>query len=154
MHSAHCAAVSVVPYTLQAKMSISGRRGQGKSEAGGSVTHCALKRFITPSVLKFKKRLLVFSCFNKSKTDGHITSKDKQKGYILIEKELKPSIKDVDFFSNFLIPTSPYFVSSIHWWKGCPKNMRIYCFLLYVSVSLVVLLKSYYFISSLSMHLL
>ena len=36
-------------------MSISGRRGQGKSEAGGSVTHCALKRFITPYSLKFRK---------------------------------------------------------------------------------------------------
>ena len=78
MHSAHCAAVSVVPYTLQAKMSISGRRGQGKSEAGGSLTHCALKRFITPSVLKFKKGV-TGSCFNKRGTDGHITSKDEHK---------------------------------------------------------------------------
>ena len=40
-------------------MSRSRRRGQGKSETGESLTHCALKRFITPSVLKFKKGLLV-----------------------------------------------------------------------------------------------
>ena len=44
--------------TLQAKMSISGRRGQGKSEAGGSLTHCALKRFITPYFLKFRKGVI------------------------------------------------------------------------------------------------
>jgi hypothetical protein len=78
VHRAHCAAVSVVPYTLQAKMSISGRRGQGKSEAGGSVTHCALKRFIAPYVLKLKKGV-TGSCFNKSGTDGHNTTKDEHK---------------------------------------------------------------------------
>ena len=69
VHSAHCAAVSVVPYTLQAKMSISGRRGQGKSEAGGSLTHCALKRLGVR-----KERCWLFLIFHTHSCGHFVTS--------------------------------------------------------------------------------